>query len=369
MMNQEQTRQELQKLLDDLVSKHTGIMSSMSAVSTGDESFTWSGVSGLANSTKQILMTVETPFFLASITKMFTATATMILYEQGKLSLDDPMDKYLPEALITGIQVYDDTDYTGQIQIRHLLSHTSGIADYYLEEPPDGKSFFEELVAGEATERTVEDTILRARDKLSANFVPGEKASYSDTNFQLLGLIIESVTGKPLHETFQEFFFDPLDMPNTYLYTRSEPKTPQTKEVAHIYFKDIDLTHNEAFKTAWADGGLISTMADSLNFLKALNRGELFQREDTLAMMHDWNNLEFPIRYGFGTMSMKLPRIFSPFSPIPEVIGHFGSTGTCLFYCEERDLYLVAATNQVESTRDLTQLIIGILKWMKRLDR
>jgi CubicO group peptidase (beta-lactamase class C family) len=276
------------------------------------------------------------------------------------------MDKYLPEALITGIHVYDDTDYTGQVQIRHLLSHTSGIADYYLEEPPDGKSFFEELVAREATERTVEDTILRARDQLSSNFIPGKKASYSDTNYQLLGLILESVTGKALHEVFEEFFFVPLDMPNTYLYNRSEPKVQQVKEVAHIYYKDIDLTYNEAFKTAWADGGLISTMEDSLKFLKALNRGELFQRDDTLAMMHHWNNLEFPIRYGFGTMSMKLPRIMSPFSPVPEVIGHFGSTGTCLFYCEERDLYLVAALNQVESTRILTQLIFNMINLVKR---
>jgi len=368
-MNQGATNQALQELLEDIVSKNEGIRNGLASASTGDESFTWSGAAGMANPDKQIPMTVDTPFYLASITKLFTAAAVMILYEHKKLGLEDPMTKYLSASLVKGIHVYRDDDYTNRVQIHHLLSHTSGIADYYLEELPEGKSFFEELVAGEATERTVEDTILRARDQLSANFVPGEKASYSDTNFQLLGLIIEKVTGKPLHETFQEFFFEPLDMPNSYFYTRSEPRIPQTKEVAHIYFKDIDLTHNEAFKTAWADGGLISTMADSLKFLKALNRGKLFQREDTLARMHDWKDLEFPIRYGFGTMSMKLPRIFSPFSPIPEVVGHFGSTGTCLFFCEERDLYMVAAMNQVESTRDLTQLIIGILKWMKKLER
>jgi D-alanyl-D-alanine carboxypeptidase len=367
-MDLEKINQDLQNQIENAVNKNAGIRGGMAAVTTGDESFAWSGVAGLANPAKQTPMAVDTPFYLASITKMFTATAVMILYEQKKLGLDNPMINYLPGSLIKGLHVYEGTDYTDQVQIRHLLSHASGIADYYLEEPPDGKSFFEELVAGEATERTVEDTILRARDQLSANFPPGEKASYSDTNFQLLGLIIETVTEKPLHETFQELFFEPLDMPNTYLYTRSEPRVSQTKEVAHIYFKDIDLAHNEAFKTAWADGGLISTMADSLKFLKALNRGKLFQREDTLAMMHDWKELEFPIRYGFGTMSMKLPRIFSPFSPVPEVVGHFGSTGTCLFFCEERDLYLVAATNQVESTRDLTQLIVGILKWTRRLD-
>ena len=364
-MDLEKINQDLQKRIENAVSNHAGVRSGVAAVSKGDESFSWSGAAGLANLDKQIPMTIETPFYLASITKLFTATAVMILFEQGKISLHDPMKEYLSGSLIEGLHLYEGTDYTGQVQIRHLLSHTSGIADYYLEEPPDGKSFFEELVAGEATERTVEDTILRARDQLSANFPPGKMASYSDTNYQLLGLIIESVTGKTLHETFQEFFFDPLELPNTYLYTRSKPRIPQTKEVAHIYFKDTDLTHNEAFKTAWADGGLISTTADSLKFLKALNRGKFFQREDTLARMHDWKDLEFPIRYGFGTMSMKLPRIFSPFNPVPEVVGHFGSTGTCLFFCEERDLYLVAALNQVESTRILTQLIFSMIKQVK----
>jgi CubicO group peptidase (beta-lactamase class C family) len=368
-MNQETTKQELQKLLDSVVSKNVGIRSSLAAVSTGDEMFNWSGAAGLANPAKKIPITVETPFYIASITKMLTATVIMILHEQKKLGLNDPMSKYLPESLIEGIHVYQGTEYTKQVQIRHLLSHTSGIADYYLEKPPGGKSFFELLVTEEATERTVIDTIVRAREKLTANFVPGEKASYSDTNYQLLGFIIESVTGKPLHEIYQVLLFESLDMPNTYLYTRSEPRTPQIKDVAHIYYKDIDLTYNDAFKTSWADGGLISTMADCLRFLKALNRGDIFQDDDTLAMMHNWRKLEFPIRYGFGTMSMKLPRIFSPFNPIPEIKGHFGSTGTCLFFCEELDFYLVGATNQVESQTKLNQLIFGIIKLVKKLER
>ena len=367
-MNQETTKQELQKLLDRVVSKNAGIRNGLAAVSTGDETFNWSGVAGLANPAKNIPMTVEAPFYMASITKMLTATVIMLLYEQKKLGLDDPMNKYLPESLIEGIHVYQGTDYTKQIQIRHLLSHTSGIADYYLEKPSGGKSFFELLVAGEATERTVEDTIARAREKLSANFVPGEKASYSDTNYQLLGFIIESVTGKQLHEIYQSLLFEPLDMPSTYLSTRSEPKTPQTKEVAHIYYKDIDLTYNDAFKTSWADGGLVSTMTDCLRFLKALNRGDIFQDDDTLAMMHNWRKLEFPLRYGFGTMSMKLPRIFSPINPIPEVIGHFGSTGIGLFFCAELDVYLVGATNQVKSQTKLNQLIIGMINLMKKLE-
>jgi D-alanyl-D-alanine carboxypeptidase len=114
---------------------------------------------------------------------------------------------------------------------------------------------------------------------------------------------------------------------------------------------------------------LISTVADCLRFLKALNMGGIFQNNDTLALMHHWRKLEFPIRYGYGMMSMKLPRIFSPFSPIPGITGHFGSTGNYLFFCEELDLFLIAVTNQVESIRILTQLILDTLKQIKKLER
>ena len=368
-MNQETTKQELEKLLGSVVGKNAGIRNGLAAVSTGDGTFNWSGAAGLANPAKNIPMTVETPIFIASVTKMFTATVIMLLYEQKKLGLDDPMSKYLPESLIQGIHVYQGTDHTNKVQIRHLLGHTSGIADYYMEKPSGGQSFFELVVAEQATERTVQDTIARAREKLAANFAPGKKASYSDTNYQLLGLIIESVTGKQLDEVYQALLFEPLDMLNTWLHTRSEPGIPQTKEVAHIYCQDIDLTHNAALETSWADGGLISTVADCLSFVRALNSGAIFQAGDTLAMMHNWNKIEFPLRYGFGTMSMKLPWIFSPFNPIPEVIGHFGSTGAALFFCPELDLYLLGVTNQVKAQNSLNQLVIGMINLMKKLDR
>jgi CubicO group peptidase (beta-lactamase class C family) len=365
-MDLKATQLELQNILDRIIGKNTIFKNVLAAVVTGDGTFDWTGTASHANSEEKIAITANTPFYIASITKMFTATVIMRLYEQNKLDLDEPMSKYLPDSLIDGIHVYQGINYTRQVQIRHLLSHTSGIADYYQEKPIGGKSFFELLLAGEASERTPQDTITRARDILSANFIPGKKASYSDTNFQLLGFIIESITGKPLYKSYQELIFKPLDMSNTYLQG-SEPSNTQTNEVVHIYYKDIDLTYNDALKTQWADGGLISTPADCLRFLKGLNRGDILQKSDTLGLMYNWRKLEFPIYYGFGTMRMKLPWIFSPFNPIPEMIGHFGSTGTCLLFCEELDVYLVCALNQVESRKELVQLVIGIMKSIKKI--
>ena len=85
-------------------------------------------------------MEADSSIYVASVTKLYTATAVMRLYEKGALSLSDPMAKYLPQALIRGINVYGGTDYSSEIIIGDLLSHRSGIADYYTERAKDGKS-------------------------------------------------------------------------------------------------------------------------------------------------------------------------------------------------------------------------------------
>ena len=151
----------------------------------GDGSFSWSGAAGIASQNGQVPMTKDTPIYIASITKLYTAAAVMRLYEKGALSLDDPMSRYLPEKLIQGIHVYKGKDYSHEITIKELLSHTSGIADYYDEKLKGGESLFEFL---EEPNRswTVDETIERARKDLEPNFPPGTDASYSDTNFQLL---------------------------------------------------------------------------------------------------------------------------------------------------------------------------------------
>ena len=367
-MSQKDIRSRLQSQLDKIVSKNKFIFNSMAAVILGNQRFCWSGVAGLADPQQNIPMTTETPFFIASITKLFTATLIMQLYEQNKLDLKDPISDYLPADLINGLHIYHGTDYTAQIQIWDLLGHRSGIADYYLQKDEKDKSFFQLLLNDTADERTPQETIIRARDKLKANFPPGRKVSYSDTNYQLLGLIIEQTSGWTFDEMLTRYIFDPLDMQQSCLYLRCQPGSPFVQEPAHFFYKDLDLTHKLAFKTAWADGGIISTLGDCLTFLIGLNNGRLFTNTNTLQMMHQWRRMEFSLNYGFGTMQLKIPRWLSPFRPLPELWGHFGSTGTALFHCPEYDLYVAAVTNQVESRRQLVNLILDIIHLVQKAD-
>lgn len=216
--------QELEYLVTDTVKNNKQIKNCTLYVTKGDGSFTWSGAAGIANQAGEVPMTKDTPIYLASLTKVFTAVAIMKLYEQGALRLDDPMTKYLPQDLVRGIHVYQGHDYSNEITIEQLLAHTSGIPDYYDEKGKDGKTLFEIFKADQKRQWTVEEQITRARDDLTPAFKPGEKAFYSDTNYQLLGKIIEARTGKSLQVVFDEFFFDPLGLKHTWLVGLSGPQ-------------------------------------------------------------------------------------------------------------------------------------------------
>ena len=188
--------QELEYLVTDRVKSNKQIKSCALYLAKGDGSFTWSGAAGIANQAGQVPMNEDTPVYLASITKIYTAVAIMKLHEQGALRIDDPTAKYLPQDLIHGVNVYQGHDYANEITIKQLLAHTSGIPDYYDEKGTDGKTLFEIFKADQQRKWTVEDQIDRVRDAMEPKFKPGEKAFYSDTNYQLLGKIIEARTKK-----------------------------------------------------------------------------------------------------------------------------------------------------------------------------
>ena len=141
-------------------------------------------------------------------------------------------------------------------------------------------------------------------------------------------------------------------------------------DFAHFYRKGEDITDREAWTTAWADGGLISTATDELAFISALASGRFFERPDTLRMMHNWRKLEqrsMPFAYGYGTMKLDLPRIYTLGARLPEMWGHFGSTGRGLLHCEELDYAVVAATNQTQSMPQLVRFLIGVRQTMNKL--
>lgn len=351
----------MQYLVSGLVKQDKSARNCVLSVMKGDGSFSWSGAAGIAGQEGQVPMTKDTPIYIASITKLYTATAIMRLYEKGALSLDDPMSRYLPAELIKGIHVYKGKDYSQKITIKELLSHTSGIADYYSEKTKGGKSLFELFLEEPRRSWTVDETIARARNDLDPNFPPGTDASYSDTNFQLLGKVIEAITGKPLHIIYEDFFFRPLGLKRTWLIGRSKPQLAPAADPADVFYKDQVITAMRSNRAYWADGGIVSTAEECIIFLKALNEGRIISK-DTLNLMHNWHKLQFPLQYGYGTMYFKPPRFINMVMKVHPLWGHSGSTGSFLYYSEDLNLYMAGSINQTESKSKPFRLMLSVMK-------
>ncbi len=357
----ENLNQEMEYLVSAAVGEDRSIRNCVLSVMKGDGSFSWSGAAGIAHQDGQVPMTRDTPIYIASITKLYTATVIMQLYERGALSLDDPMSRYLPEQLIHGIHVYRGKDYSHEITINQLLSHTSGVADYYTEKPRGGKSLFELFLEKPEQSWTVDEAIARARNELTANFKPGTDASYSDTNFQLLGKIIEAVTSKPLHIVYEDFIFRPLGLKHTWLVGRSELHFAPSAAPADVFYKDINITKTRSNGVYWADGGIVSTAEEMIIFLKALNEGRMISG-DTLKLMHHWHKLRFPLQYGYGTMCFRLPRFMARVMKVRPLWGHSGSTGSFLYYSDDLNAYIAGSINQVESRSKPFRLMLSVMR-------
>lgn len=352
--------QRLARLLDDLVAKKS-IHHAVLAVESVDGDFAWSGAAGVADASGAP-MRVETPYFIASIDKLYNAVILMRLRERGLVALDEPVTAYLPNALTAGLHRLGGTDHSGEITVRHLLSHTSGLPDWLEDRPKGGQSLVERLVEAGDMPFSLEQLAEHVRERLTPYFPPQPadarrpKARYSDTNYMLLCAIIEAVSGKPLHEAWEEMLLRPLGLRQTYLFGHSQPLDPAPAAAA-LWAGDRLLEIPQMLRSLQA---VYSTAGDTIKFLRALVRGEIFDSPGSFALMQQrWNRFglpldmaalrspNWPIEYGLGMMRFRLPRIFTPFHPIPAVIGHTGSTGTWLFHCPDPGLLLAGAVDQV----------------------
>ena len=191
-------------------------------------------------------------------------------------------------------------------------------------------------------------SVLGRGDVEIENFSPGEDVSYSDTNFQLLGLIIESITHKPLHIVYEDVIFRPLRLNHTWLVGHSENRHDINTATADVFYKEKEINMIRSNGAYWADGGIVSTADEMIVFLKALNEGRIIKKS-TLDLMHKWHKLHFPLEYGYGTMYFNLPHFIGNWMYLPPLWGHSGSTGSFLYYSEDLDLYLAGTINQAES--------------------
>lgn len=283
-------------------------------------------------------------YFIASVTKLYITALVLKLMDQKKLSLGDRIGKYLPVELISGLHVLKGIDYTDYITIKHLISNTSGIPDYFFHRQPDGKTAASGLLEGKDEAWPLEKTIGLVKN-LTPKFRPGHKgkAAYSDTNYQLMGRIIENITGKLIHDVFSEYIFKPLNLKETYVYTDINDTSP-----APVYYKSRKL-HIPRYMTSIApEGGIVSTSFESMIFLKAFFGGHFFPKS-YINELKEWNFIFGPgmFYYGIGLEKLFIPRIMTPFTPPGEILGFWGQTGSFAFFNPRSGLFFTGTTNQI----------------------
>lgn len=243
---------------------------------------------GLANVELNVRATKETVYEIGSNTKQFTAAAVMMLVEEGKVSLDDTIAKYFPEA---------PQAWSG-ITVRHLLSHTSGIQNHVAV--PGWLSVYKTSITSETTPSR--DELLKLFFNLPLEFQPGETWSYDNTGYYLLGILIEKASGKSYWEFLAERIFTPLGMKAT----RSTEPQPVVPNRGSGYEWVKDRFENRPILppfVAFSAGSILSTVEDMAKWDAAICTEKLLKKS-SLEQMWTPNKTrdgaDAPFDYGFG---------------------------------------------------------------------
>ena len=201
------------------------------------------------------------------------------------------------------------------------------------------------------------DDVLDATRRIGPAFAPGTpgKALCSDSNFQLLGRVIESMSGRSYDEALRTEIIEPLRLERTWLYVDPADERP-------LPLRDGDhrLLIPRAMASFGPDGGVVATVDDLMRFLRGFFEGGLFD-PTVLPGLQAWNRIFFPLQCGVGLARFKWPRLFSPLADQPELLGHSGLSGAFAFYAPARRTYLAGTVNNIARPDRSFRLMLALL--------
>jgi CubicO group peptidase (beta-lactamase class C family) len=296
------TREDARANIDDLMHAYDGNVPGASVLVIKDGVPLARRSYGLANLEAKVAATPRTNYRLASMTKQFTASAILLLAEDGKLSLDDPVRHWLPS-----LPEADDA-----ITIRHLLTHTGGLIDYedlVPGSPPPAVA----LPAGAlppSSEEVVDDPRLQLRDidvlhllekERHLYFAAGTDYRYSNGGYSMLALIVEKASGKAFQDFLRERIFEPLGMYDTLAYVAEGPAVPNRA----FGYTQVDgkwqRTDQSLTSAVLGDGGIYSSIDDLAKWDAASYDHRLLSDTSRKLAFTPWTKTDdATVQYGFG---------------------------------------------------------------------
>jgi D-alanyl-D-alanine carboxypeptidase len=260
-----------------------GVPGISAAIGIGDE-IVWTGTAGFSDLLRQLPVTSNDRFGVGSITKTFVARVILQLVDEGLVDLDATAADYLDQPII------DRIPNTGTATLRHLLNHQSGVPTWEFQEDWIPKGRGDEMELGHVWGKT-ETLEYATQDLLSATNAPGERYEYSNTNYTLLGLVIEAVTGNDAAAEIRRRILEPLGLRQTFLESFEEVPggyvhhyhyaTPAFQEDAGVHrgFPRVApyLVESTAgnLSPEWTAGGIVSSASDLVRWARAIRDGEL----------------------------------------------------------------------------------------------
>jgi D-alanyl-D-alanine carboxypeptidase len=313
----------------------------------------------------------RTPYFATSIVKLYVTAILMQLRDEGKIAFDTPFKSFLPECkLCIEIHVKDTIDYTDRITIRHLMSHTSGLGDFFIFRNR-ARTLQHAIADGIDTAWTFDDVIARTRSH-GAIEKPGAslKALYTDSNFHTLGKVIEAIEQKSFSQVVQDRIAGPLGLTASYIFN-----DPSDTRPVKFMSKTREVIVPRSMASFQADGGLVTTSREGLIFLRSFFEGYLFERR-RIRDLYDWKPMFPPVDYGLGVMRISASRLvalrFRMAEPwkcarvLPKVYGHFGFGGSFAFYAPEAQVYVSGTTNQLTDPARSIALSLKVIEAIAR---
>ena len=312
----------------------------------------WGGSAGYLAQGKSRALRPDDAFRAASVTKSVTAAVAVRLAHQERLALDEPLaDQLAPELL----ERWRALDALPRTTPRQLLAHTSGLPNYFTDE-----AFAARLREEPGRTWRPAELVDHAAAYGTPRFPPGRGFEYCDTGYVVAGILVEQVTGRPLHEVYRGLVFGPLEMDSTWLEGHEPARTP---DAAHHYSGELDWTAISP-TIDWAGGGLVTTTPDLTRFVRALWSGGIvgsrvldeLTRWTPAASFPPGHALRYE-RYGLGMGTNTVEGV--------ELLGHTGFIGAFAFHAPEYDAVLAGTHNA--SQVDRWPLVAALCRELREL--
>lgn len=299
---------------------------------------------------------LDRPYFVASVSKLFTTVCLAQLRDEGRLDWDAPIAQYLPDLDLSGLAVDNGRDgsvrdASGEITVREVMAHTAGLADYFEGPRPDGPTTLERAMQSDFA-WTEADVIAWSRAMTPARRGRG---LYSDTGYQLLDSVVTRLDGRPFAASVRARITEPLGLDRTYVFTTDT--LDRFDEMAVIRHGDRDLRLPLLLTSCGGQGGVVSTLRDGVTFLQAFFGGRLFDAALLDEMLTDWHRIFSPLEYGTGVMRFRLPAVLTGFRSY-EFQGHSGASGVVWYRDARSGVLVVGTVNQLKQRQLPYQLMI-----------